>query len=293
MGKRSARAAQGIDGWLFVKNGYSAWMHTIPFGVAALLLLTFSVSQEDPLKRLVELLSSPGWPWIPAGLVTVVSALVYVLTIRHQIRRAYLWPEHTLRRTLTTALVYLALAFGATYGVLRMAVPGADASGGTLACLILSLLSLAGLGWTMPQGWVDDIGIRSPDYLRARNVAAEVARLLTRLRSEAVGRRQDVAHLQELVSAMRDEIEANVDLEPTWAKDRTQRFSSSLHALLLALDARFANDDAAVADFPAAWKGQKKQKYQDFAKAVEAVVAEWPAWKHDPPATSHAEAEHG
>src|SRR4051812_25376538 len=97
MGQSSARAVQGIDGWLFVKNGYSVWMHAIPFGVAALLLLTFSVSQEDPLKRLVELLSSPGWSWIPAGLVTVVSTVVYVLTIRYQIRRAYLWPEHTLR----------------------------------------------------------------------------------------------------------------------------------------------------------------------------------------------------
>jgi hypothetical protein len=281
MGNSSARAAQSIDGWLFVKNGYSVWMHAIPFGIAALLLLTFSVSQEDPLKRLVELLSSPSWRWIPAGLVTVVSAVVYVLTIRYQIRRAYLWPEHTLRRTLTTALVYLALAFGATYGVLCMAVPSADAAGGTLACLILSLLSLAGLGWTMPRGWIDDIGIRSPDYLRARNVAAEVARLLTRLRSEAVGRRQDVARMQELMSAIRDEIEVNVDLEPTWAKGPPQEFSSSLHSLLLAMDKAFAKDDNEVANFPAAWKGQKRTNYPEFTGAMEAVVEKWPAWKHE------------
>ena len=114
MARNAGGLARALDRVLFLKNGYSLWMHAVPFGVAALLLLTFSLADDDPLRRLAAVLSAPGWLWIPAILLTAVSAAVYLLTIRYQVRRAYLWPERVLLRTITTAALYLALAFGAT-----------------------------------------------------------------------------------------------------------------------------------------------------------------------------------
>jgi hypothetical protein len=285
MARNAGGAARFLDRVLFLKNGYSLWMHAVPFGVAALLLLTFSLSADDPLRRLAVVLATPGWPWIPAILLTAVSAAVYLLTIHYQVRRAYLWPRHVLRRTLATAALYLALAFGATYGVWRLSVPGADGWGARWACLILALLSLAGLGWTMPRGWIDDIGVRSPDYLRAHSLARELARVLGRLRKSGVGRRQDVVRVEEVLGALRDEIEANVELEPAWAAEEPRAFSDRLHALLLEIDARFSGDDAAVADFPAALQGQKKHRYPAFTTALEEAVRQWPAWRDSPPST--------
>ncbi|HEU0297973.1 MAG TPA: hypothetical protein VFR37_00925 [Longimicrobium sp.] len=281
MARNGGGAARAMDRVLFLKNGYSLWMHAVPFGVAALLLLVFSLAADDPLRRLVDVLSRPNWLWIPAILLTAVSALVYLLTIRYQVRRAYLWPQRVLLRTLATATLYLALAFGGTYGVWRLSVPDTDGWGARWACLVLALLSLAGLGWTMPKGWIDDIGVRSPDYLRAHALARELARVLGRVRGTAIGRRQDVARVEEVLGALRDEIEENVEREPAWAAEQPRAFSERLHTLLLAIEAGFATETA-IADFPAALKGQKKHLYRAFTEAMEEVVDQWPAWRHDP-----------
>lgn len=284
MARNGGGTARSLNRVLFLKNGYSLWMHAVPFGVAALLLLTFSLSTDDPLRKLADVLSRPSWLWIPAILLTAVSAVVYALTIRYQVRRAYLRPQDTLLRTIATATLYLGLAFGATYVVWRLSMPGADGWGARWACLILALLSLAGLGWTMPKGWIDDIGVRSPDYLRAHALAAELARVLARVRRSGAGRRQDVARVEEVLSALRDEVEANVELEPAWAAAEPRELGDLLHTLLLALDA-FSDDAAAIADFPAALERQKKETYGDFIAAMDAVVLKWPAWGQSPPPT--------
>jgi len=37
-----------IDQWVFIKKGYSLWMHIVPFAVAGLLLVVLSVPEIVP-----------------------------------------------------------------------------------------------------------------------------------------------------------------------------------------------------------------------------------------------------
>jgi hypothetical protein len=41
-----------LDSFVFVKNGYSVWIHLIPFAIAALLLLILSVPTDNLLLNL-------------------------------------------------------------------------------------------------------------------------------------------------------------------------------------------------------------------------------------------------
>lgn len=87
-----------LDSFVFVKNGYSVWIHLIPFAIAALLVLTLSVPTDNLLMNIVKELQQPSWIWLPAVLLTAVAAAVYIITINVQIRQAYLWSKYNLRR---------------------------------------------------------------------------------------------------------------------------------------------------------------------------------------------------
>lgn len=271
--------AARMDRLLFVKRGYSLYQHLVPFAIASLLLLLLlSLRPDDLLVRLVEVLQKPTWLRLPAALLTVVSALVYVAALRLQVAKAYLEAGGLGRRTAATAALYVLLCSLLAYGVLQTRSSALPLAPGTVwACCLLALLSLTGLGWQGPGSWLESLGVEVPDYTDAHRAARELRRLLGQLRRKAVGEPHDVAAFSKLATRLHQSIETNLPLEPRWARDAPRRAQEEAERLVEETGRAFPESNAAaVQDFATAVALQREHQYPKFTaqlRQVEGLIA--------------------
>jgi len=270
-----------LDRFIFLKNGYSFFKHLVPFAISALILLTLSIPADNLLLKLVKLLQKPSWVWLPAGVLTAESAIVYVVMINLQIRKAYLWRDGELRRTIGTSLIYIILCALMAYAVLSYASPAGVTWGNLWACFLVAVLSLTtGIGWKGPE-WVESIGIKSPDYTEGRLAAEKASEILQRTRSKGVSEQRDVYDYLEAVKKLRSSIEANLHREPKWSRDKLQRASDALRTLLERVESSFIRGGpSAIGDFAAACRYQKDSQYGDFIEALKQVSHYWREWSY-------------
>lgn len=270
-----------LDSFVFVKNGYSVWIHLIPFAIAALLVLTLSIPTDNLLMNIVKELQQPSWIWLPAGLLTAVAAAVYIITVNVQIRQAYLWSKYNLRRTIGTSLTYIFLCTLMTYAVLKSVSPYEKTTLVDIwACLLVAVLSLIGIGWKRPSSWGESIGVKSPNYTNSHQSVKKLTEILQSVRTKSSSDKQDVADFLSNAENLRSGIETNLQLEPKWAKYNLQIASNGLYTLRDQINEYFpTNDDSAVKDFAAACKYQKQHQYQEFIDTLETLSKCWSEWE--------------
>ena len=271
-----------LDYFVFVKSGYSVWAHLIPFAIASLLLLTLSVTKENLLLNLAEVLRQPSWIWLPAALLTAVATVVYIVAVKVQIRQAYLWSDGNRRRTLFTSLVYIILCTLMAYMVL-MSVPSYETTlGGIWACLLVAVLSLTGIGWSVPSSWVESISIKIPNYTDSHLSITKLADALDDVRSKSTSDKQDVEDFLEAVENLRSNIEKNLQIEPKWAEDNLQKnrsASEKLYNLGEQIRAQFlTNNGSAVMNFAPACR--YNADYPEFIRNLKALSDYWPEWQY-------------
>lgn len=262
-----------LDTYIYVKNGYSFLTHLVPFSIAALLLLTLSVPSTNMLLKLATLLQKPSWGWLPAALLTAATAFVYLITLNLQIRQGYPWSDHVLRRTIFTSLAYVTLCSLMAYAMLKSAPSGEITFGSIWACILISLLSLTGIGWKGPTSWVKLLDARSPNYADGRLYSKKLSQVLHHVQSETYEDRDDVRVVVqdfcEAAKKLRDNIEKNLVIEPKWARGNLQKASKALLTLVEEVDTHFPPDNAAaLMDFVAVCKCQKAVQYKQFVTAL-------------------------
>ena len=282
--RRRDRFVATLDRFVFIKNGYSVWKHIVPVAIEALLLLLVSVelAEDNLLRKLLKTLERKDGLWVAAAFLTVVAGLVYVATIRVQVKRAYLLSDGDRRRTACTSACYVLACTVIAYLVLRT-VPSVHNSFEVIwACLLLALLSLTGIGWSTPGSWVESVGVKSPDYTEGRLAAEEVAEMLWRVRSQARGSVGDVERFAGAVEALRASIKNNLAHEPVWASGQLEQIHDRLYTLTKQIKKHFPIDDeSAIADFATACRYQDKVQHVDFISALRALVEYWPEWGFD------------
>lgn len=270
-----------LDRFLFVKGGYSCWRHLVPLAIAALLLLVLSIPDDNLLPKLVLRLNQPGWLWFPAGLLTVVAAGVYVATIYAEVRQAYLWPDGDSRRTIITSLVYILFCALMVYTVLRSVSVQSTIFGSIWACSLVSILSLTGIGWSGPSKWVETIGIKSPDYTKARSSVDNLTKILSCVRGKSRSAVGDAKDFLEAVNRLRSDIEANIGFEPGWASEELRELIQILRVLADLVEKEFlTGEKSALEDFAAACRFEKRSLYQEFVKALTTLSCYSSQWQY-------------
>jgi hypothetical protein len=271
-----------LDGFIFLKNGYSFFKHLVPFMISALILLTLSVPADNLLLKLVKLLQTPSWIWLPAGLLTAGCTVVYMVMINIQIRKAYLWSDRDLCRTIGTSLIYILLCALMAYAVLSFASSAGITWGNIWACFLVAVLSFTtGIGWKGPE-WVESIGIKSPDYTEGRLAAEKTWESLQHTRNEEVSEERDVKDYLEVVKKLRASIETNLHGEPKWAKGKLESASGVLLTLQEQIDSNFIKGGmSAIGDFAAACRYQKDFKYREFIEALKQINLYWREWTYE------------
>lgn len=269
-----------LDDFIFIKKGYSFCKHLVPFSIAALLLLILSIPEDDLFLRLVDLLQKPNWIWLPAGLLTVVAIVVYVVNIRVQVHQAYLWTDGDCRRTITTFVTYMVLCTLMAYGVLKSASSQTTTLGDIWGCLLLAVLSLTGIGWSVPGSWVESMGIKSPNYTEGRFSADELEGVLEDVREKPYAEEKDIKRFLEASNNLYTSIKRNFALEPEWAKDKLSTASGALRTLIEQVEEKFATGTwLEVEDFAAACKCQKYSQYPEFITALRTLSDYWCGWQ--------------
>ena len=271
-----------LDNFVFVKNWYSVCTHLIPFAIASLLLLTLSLPEDNLLLKLVEVLQRPSCTWLPAGLLTAVAAVIYYVAIKVQIRQAYLWSDGDRRRTIFTSLVYVILCTYMVYAVLMSASSYELTLGTILACLLVAVLSLTGIGWERPNSWVKSTDRKSPNYTDGRASAEKLTETLNQLRRKKTADKKDVEDFLGAAKKLRSSIEENLQIEPVWAKHDPQRASELLYTLIELITAHFPTDnESAVKGFTTTCKYQKTYIVTNatFKEIMESLTKYWPEWQ--------------
>jgi hypothetical protein len=269
-----------VDRFLFVKNGYSFAVHLVPFFIAALLLIILSVPADNLLLKLADKLQQPDWIWLPAGLLTLIATLVYLLTVRLQVRKAYLWRESETRRWFSTSALFILINTLMAYGVLQSTLARSVTWGDAWACYLIAVLSLTGLGWTLPSSWVKDIGVKIPDYTEARQHTDQLGQALATARAKRLGEKADVDAFMAAAKNLRSAIEKNLPNEPAWAKPRLERFAAALSVLEEQAKKHFTVDEGGnPIKFAAACKCQLETNYPDFVVNLKRLAEDWPSWQ--------------
>jgi hypothetical protein len=278
------RVIAHLDYFVFVKNGYSIWVYLIPFAIVSLLLLTLSVTKENLLLNLAEVLRQPSWIRLPAALLTAVATVVYIVAVKVQIRKAYLWSDGNLRRTLFTSLVYIILCTLIAYMVL-MSVPSYETTlGGIWACLLVAVLSLTGIGWLVPSSLVELIGVKCPNYTDSHRFIAKLADTLKGLRSKGNSDKRDVEDFLETVENLRSNIKKNLQIEPKWAEANLQKnisASEKLYNLGEQIRAQFpTNNGYDFMKFAQACKYKTEGPGSELIRTLKALSEYWPEWQY-------------
>jgi hypothetical protein len=268
-----------FDQFIFLKNGFSFWKHLIPFSIAALLLLVLSLPVDNLLLKLVDILESPSWVWMPAGLLTVVAFGIYFVSIYVQVRQAYLRGQGILRRSITTTLLYVLICSTMAFAVLATSSTRKISWGIIWACFLLSVLSLTGIGWSGPDKWVELLGIVSPDYTKVRYYARDLEDLLTEVRNKEYGIEEDVKEFIAITKKLKDELKKNKNQEPEWARIDIETVIDRLQNLVQQTERYFPiNNKVALEDFVSACNFQMDSLYPDFIEALKTVnnyLIEW------------------
>ena len=268
-----------LDSFVFVKNGYSVWIHLIPFAIAALLVLTLSVPTDNLLMNIVKDLQQPSWIWLPAVLLTAVVAAVYIITVNVQICQAYLWSKYNLRRIMGTSLTYIFLCTLMTYAVLKSVSPYEKTTLVDIwACLLVAVLSLIGIGWKRPSSWGESIGVKSPNYTDSHQSVKKLTEILQRVRTKKYSDKQDVKKFSDEAEKLRINIDLNLKLEPDWAKNDLQEAIDLLNTLHEQVREKF-NNVHAVMNFADACR-YKDGKYGSFVNTLKQLSNYWPEWQY-------------
>ena len=175
---------------------------------------------DNLLLKLADLLAQPNWTWLPAVILTVTAVVIYVFTIRAQVRKAHLWPDHDLRLTITTPVAYLVICTLMAFLVLHSATPNTSVLqdvtlGNIWTCLLVAALSLTGVGWSVPDSWVDSVGVKSPDYDEGRSAEKELANALNSVRSATEATEQEAHDFLAAAEKLRSSIDTNLNKEPS------------------------------------------------------------------------------
>lgn len=274
-----------LDKFVSVKNGYSVWKHLVPFAIAALLLITLSIPTDNLFLQLVNLLQHPSLLRLPAGLLTIVSTIVYILTINVQIRQGYLWSDGDRRRTIGTSLFFIILCTG-----LAIIVLWSISSEKTTiwditfwdvwASYLLAILSLTGIGWSGPNSWVESVGIKYPNYTDGRLAATKLTIIMQRMRNGNKSYERDVEDFSGWIDALRSNIEKNIEHEPEWAVDKLREVSSNLRDLQeQVMDKFLTKDKAKIDDFAEACRCKKESIYGTFIDKLNSLSEYWNKWQ--------------
>jgi hypothetical protein len=268
-----------LDSFVFVKNGYSVWIHLVPFVIAALLTLTFLVPTDNLLPYLVKVLQQPSRIWLPAGLLTVVAAAIYIFTVNAQIRQAYLWSKHNLRRTIGTSLTYIFLCTLMVYVVLlSVSTYEKTTLGDIWACLLVAVLSLAGIVWSRGGPWVKLISDKSPNYTNSHQSVKKLTEILQRVRTVKYSDKRDVKNFSDEAEKLHINIDLNLKLEPEWAKDDLQEAIDLLNTLHEQVREKL-NNVHAVMNFADACR-YKDGKDGCFVNTLKQLSNYWPEWQY-------------
>jgi hypothetical protein len=265
-----------VDYYIFIKNGYSFLTHLVPFAIAALVLMILSVPTDNMLLKLAKTLKQPSWIWLPAIMLTIITTLAYITNIYTQIRRAYLWSEGDVRRTIGTSVTYMLLCTLIGYTVLRSASTSNITLSDVWTCFLVAILSLIGIGWSGPKSLVESIGVQSPNYTDGRRYVTQLTGILQRTRSKPRGEAQDVQEFFVSVKNILENLDKNLVLEPEWAKDNLLVVQQALKTLAEHAD-RFTDDN--VEYFAAACSCQMKDQFQKFLDALNSLGSYWPEWQ--------------
>jgi hypothetical protein len=275
-----ARVVKFLDKFVFLKKGYSVLAHVLPIGVASLLLLTLSVPKDNLLLKLVQALERPGWVWLPAWLLTIVSAYVYFISIKVQVLRGYLFSSGIMLRSAGTSLFFILLCTLMAIAVLISASPGAITPPGIWACFLLAALSLTGIGWSTPTTWIEALGIKPPDYREAQRLLRQLSATLRSVRAKPRAQRGDITKFLDDARKLFSELEKNLEQEPQWAQPDIRRAKDSVSNLIERVEARFpADNNQAIEDFAPVLNCKKEFQYADVIGALRAVAQHWPEWQ--------------
>lgn len=255
-----------------------------PFLIEALLLLLLSVPKDNLLLQLVDALAAPTSTWIPAILLTLISTYVYIKTIGLQVSKAYLLPERDLWRTGLTSLVYFIICFGLGLFVLTFELEKSNTTrniptfGDLWTCSLIALLSLIGIGWQGPTSWVEDLGVKVPDYTKGRIAARKLSEILKNERKDHVAEAKD---LQEFFSEARKlcaSIKENIELEPVFMKSKMTSIMDNLSIIINKVDETFIKQPDGVQRFTNFCKVNDATIYPELTEAVRSLSSYWPDW---------------
>jgi hypothetical protein len=274
-----------LDKFVSVKNGYSVWKHLVPFAIAALLLITLSIPTDNLFLKLVNLLQYPSLLRLPAGLLTIVSTIVYILTINIQIHQGYLWSDGDRRRTIGTSLFFIilctALAIIVLWSISTEKTTIWDITFWDVwASYLLAILSLTGIGWSGPNSWVKSVGIKYPNYTDGRLAAKKLTIIIQGMQNGNKSCDRDVKDFSDSIEALRSNIEKNLEQEPKWTVDKLREISSNLRDLQEQVMDKFLTDDKAkIDDFAEACRCKKKSIYGTFIDKLNSLSKYWNEWQ--------------
>ena len=223
------------------------------------------------------MLEHPSLIWLPAGILTVFAVIVYILTIKSQISQAYLWPDKDWRRTICTSAAYIALCtIMASVVLCSIRDSAALTLSNIWSSFLVAVLSLTGIGWKGPASWVESIGIKSPNYADGRISARRMVEIALKARGKPFGEKRDVADFLKAIDDLRANIEKNIELEPTWAKEKLEEVCRSLRTTAEQTKELFPlSDTGAVMDFAGVFNAEKHSQYEAFIDSLKTLSKYW------------------
>ncbi len=273
--------APWLDQYVYIKNAYTIWTHLIPLAIAALILLVVSLPSGDVIISLVNVLQDPNPLWIPVLLLTGIASLVYWVSLRVQISRAYLWPDRDATRTAGTFLLCVFLGTLISFIVLWPQLEAPSVIGTLWACFLVAVLSLTGIGWTRAENWVEAVGIVPPDYLDGRTAAEVLTGILSRVRSSSSSP-EDIGEFADNLSSLIEAVRENIRLEPAWSQVRIRGALELLETLDGELESNFLSaSDATALEFAPACRFQMQYRYGDFVDTLRALGGYWHDWRYE------------
>lgn len=295
-----------VDRFVFIKKGYSFFLLLIPFALISLFYIVISVQSGNLLINLLTALQK-NTTWLPAGFLTIFSIIIYVFTLRAQIQESYLRAKKMFVQTAVTSLLYLIVCSVLVYFVLL------SQSGDTLprtpqlvelvpvgrgsddlfspetiptwikiwACVLVSALSLTGMGWSKPDSAIKYLTDKFPNYLEAHLVVSKIKDIIHYISSKEMADQQDVMAFSESMINLQKEIEKNLQKEPQWAKKDLRDVSDKLTEILKAVNNQFPLDNInELKAFADACRLKGDDEFQHRLRELNTFFPEWQAGRN-------------
>lgn len=268
--KNSEKYINLLDHFICVKNSYLFWKHLVPFTISILLLLLQSIPKDNLLLNLSNVLQKPRWIWIPAILLTIISVGVCIATVYVQVCKLYLCSRYDISRTLGTCLLYLITCTLMAYAVLLSALSRDIKFGDLWACVLLTALSLTGIGWSGPNSWVETVGISFPNYEYGRRLINKFKQSLKNIQSIPISKKQDIQDFVNILEALRENIDNNLHLEPKWFRHNMSIITPSIDNLTEQTKNSFLLNSSSLAaeQFASACRKELALQYSEFTSSL-------------------------